>query len=104
MLELATQAKTVHQIKDILGGEIPKGLTNAELITAVQLSKAIDGNLASYQELMDSGYGKNEYKVNNLHSFNKMDSVKAEISGSGEEMPLSFDIGQEPLHDKEGEE
>jgi len=38
-------------------------LSQADLITAAQIKKALTGDTNAFKELMDSGYGKNEDKI-----------------------------------------
>ncbi len=87
-------------------GELIEQGTVADQVAAAVLIQALKGDIPAAREIMDSGYGKLTDKLDNLHSFTAMGRVTATLStGEGEEekeaIALSFDVGGDPLHDKE---
>ena len=106
MVERAALSAFDGKMADVFKGKLPKGFTVADQMTAIMVARAMNGDVSAYRELMDAGYGKLTDKLDNLHSFSAMGRVTAtlpageDIEGK-EEVALSFDIGSDPLHDKQ---
>ncbi len=107
MLQMAALKKHGDKMEDVFGDQIPENLSLVDQMTAVMVARALAGDVTAYRELMDAGYGKLTDKLDNLHSFTAMGRVTAKLpasdggKGEPESVALTFDVGSDPLHDKE---
>lgn len=93
------------------GQKTGKKIKAVEAMTRAQLIKALSGDVNSFKELMDSGFGKVVDKVETSHTFTQMGKVVAEdqkqaaISDQSQENELTFDVGSPlPVIEAEAEE
>ncbi len=106
LLEMAASAKfNKTQSLDILGeeGGAVSQATIGDQIAAAVVIAALKGDLNAAREAMDSAHGKLTDKLDNSHSFVKMDSVEVNV-GDKKRAALNFDIGSAPLHEAKEEE
>ncbi len=65
------------------------------MVHAVAAKVLADGNVQGLHELLNSAYGKLTDKVENAHTFQKMETIKigTDAIENQPEKPLTFDIG-----------
>lgn len=74
---------------DLRGEELPDPITAQDAMTMAIMRKALAGDVAAWEKLMDSLHGKIADKVDNTHEIKKMGSV---VVGEGKK-ELSFEVG-----------
>lgn len=99
ILERAALTKITEAQREAMGEDYDPQ-TLADQIAAAIALKAASGDVAAFNAIMDSGYGKLTDKVDNRHSFVKMGEITAKVNECADDAPvgkvfLSFDVGSD---------
>lgn len=71
--------------------------TNEEAMTVAVINKALAGDVTAWEKLMDSAHGKVTDKVAVSAQVTNMGRVTAvPVGNPAEEIPLTFNVGEEP--------
>ena len=85
-------------VREILASEDEDGISELDKIMLAILRRAKTGDVAAFNALMDSGFGKITETVENTHRFKKMDSIEVLTDDGETTKRLTFDVGKPTIN------